>query len=376
MGTEENKFKEWLNSDWFQVFISVICGIVICAIIENVEWNAIIIETTLGSLFSYATIYMFKNPYGKFSKDLKDNNDVIQKLNATLTESEQLIELNKKELNALLDSLKTSDQERANLSKQSITALVNYLSEEAFGKCSNKNGNCSSCDRYKSTCDGLFRTYLYEDCRKLAESIEEVNSAKKYKLNNNIPFYHTLAIKQLKLVEGDCYRVVQPLLDKKEPVYDKMDIDFLDTFIRQIFLDDNYAKQKQFKVQWLFVGVHSSDIAKNNYKYLVDELKKRNAQIKEAFAFKTIPQDVFLRLRGDNKRIEETKIDAYYKKNPSLGIFGDGFVFVDAGPEEDQHGTMYSNTKDVSNLIKFYDQLWKISEAKTIQFEELVNYCG
>lgn len=371
---KENKWNKWchkiVESDVTQLVISILVGGAIFLIKDNLYGQGIL-EAALASCITYIIIYILKNPYGKFKILLENYSERDKNQSQALNEIRLSIDNLKDNIEKLQQvSLKELD-EKEKKSDNMISVLVRHLSNEAYGKCKNRVGNCNICSRYVDGCSGLLRSYLYEDCQKLAKAIEESKTKHSYRLNTDISFYHTLAIDQMISMEGVCYRVIQSLLNEKNPVFDKMDIDFMHIFLQKL-KENNYAKNKNFKVKWIFVGQHRDQIPKINYSYLVEELQMdENKEMRDIFEFRTISSRSYGQLRDSNRKLEDTPIASFFSQQPSLGIFDKIFVFVDAAPNEDEHGVMYTDQKDVDNLIKFYEMIWGNNDIKETKFSEL-----
>lgn len=359
------------DSDAFQLIVSVLAAVAVF-FLETLEINSkVFFEACVGAFITYNVIYMLRNPYGKlqekFSTEHRNQEEIFNSINGSICKLEGML------VNIQQTSIRNLD-EKEKVSDKMLSVLVSYLSTEAYGECTERTGNCNKCSRYQKDCSGLLRSYLHEDCDKLAYSMETAKQYQKYKLNTDISYYHTLAIEQLIKMEGQYYRVIQPLLDKNGPVFDKMDIDFTHIFLQRL-KENDYAKKKGFKVEWIFVGKHEGQIPKNNYSYLIDELEHlENQKIKDIFEFRTISSKSYAQLRESFKKIENTNIQEYFTQYPSLGIFDEIFVFVDAGVDVDEHGIMYTNQGEVRNLITFYNKLWNSCDIKKTTLEDLVTY--
>lgn len=260
-----------------------------------------------------------------------------------------------------------------NIMNPNMTAFLEFLAEECYGRCSKYNNDCPSCAFYNTReCNGLLRNYIYEDCLKLAESIEKTNDGM-YFLNTNIEEYHVIAIKRFMDLECDSYCVIQKLDKRDEELYDSLDFHFLFSFIENVTAiqkkyNKSYVKKHKLKIKWLFVGDPKVHI-KNNYDYIFYVFSKfsDSVGIQNFFEFRNITNDNFLA-----KRQGMTKINQFISvQDPSIGIFGDKFIFVDSSNVNIEHGNIYtSNYKNVKEVFTFFDDLWNNLSEKC-SFEEL-----
>lgn len=248
-----------------------------------------------------------------------------------------------------------------------MTAFLEFLADECYGRCSKQNNDCTTCLLYGTAqCNGLLRNYIHEDCVKLAKSIQNTSRGI-YHLNTNIEEYHVLAINHFMKLKCKEYCVIQKLDDRNEELYDSLDFHFLFSLIENVTSIRNnqsksYVEEQGFKIKWLFVGDPLAERQiENNYDYLFfvfDKFSHGSIGIDKFFEFKFIPNDTFLA-----KRQGRTKLNAFISmKTPSIGIFGDKFIFVDSPNANLEHGNIYtSNYRDVSDVFSFFYELWSLS---------------
>lgn len=246
-----------------------------------------------------------------------------------------------------------------------MTTFIEFLAEECYGRCSKQDKDCTTCSLYHtSKCNGLLRSYIYEDCDRLAKSMLKSNQGLYY-LNTNIEEYHVVAIKHLMKLKCTEYCVIQKLDVRSEELYDSLDFHFLFSLIENITsLQQNtgksYVEEQNFKVKWLFVGDPLLDNQiENNYDYMFFVFKEFQTQkISEFFEFKSIPNNVFTA-----KRQGRTKLNPFISiETPSIGIFGKEFIFVDSDHANLEHGNIYtSNYKNVPEVFEFFNELWNRS---------------
>lgn len=349
-------------SELFNLLLSIAIGVLVYSTKDFLHHEAVL-ESALAGCITYIAGCMLKNPYGKLEKKISEysqkDDTVFEKMDSQITE-----------LQALLDKIRG---ERAKISDIVLYDLIKYLAEETYNNCSGQDNHCQACPHYAEHCGGLLRAYLREDSEKLAESIKKVEKEHSYMLNNDISYYHTLAIERLISMEGTSYRVIQTLMGGEKEAYDQMDVDFMHIFLQKI-KENDYAKKKNFKVKWIFVGDNTESNARRNYYYLIEELlQTENKEIKEIFEFRTMSRTAYNQAFSSFKKIGNTSINKYFHSDPSLGIFDRDFVFVDADENEDDHGTMYANQEDIANLISFYDWLWDSQDIRQTTLQKLAD---
>ena len=263
-----------------------------------------------------------------------------------------------------------------------MTAFLEFLAEECYGRCSNQNKDCTMCSLYQTPrCNGLLRNYIHDDCVRIAQSIQK-SSKGIYDLNTNIEEYHIIAIKYLMKLKCNEYCVIQKLAVRNEELYDSLDFHFLFSLIENVTSitqnqSKSYVEEQNFKIKWLFVGDPlDADQIKNNYDYIFFVFNKfSNTNIDTFFEFRSISDDTFLA-----KRQGRTKLNPFISINtPSIGIFGKEFIFVDSPNANLEHGNIYtSNYKDVSDVFTFFYELWNLSKKHSFsnlkqKYNELLN---
>ena len=256
-----------------------------------------------------------------------------------------------------------------------FTELFRFLAEESYGRCSKEKPNCKGCEELGNGCNGLLRHYIYEDCLELMTSIKKARNGI-YFLNTNVEQYHNIAIEHLFAFGCKDYCVIQSIKKRDAELYDSLDFHFLKELLRRVISSkEPYIKEvPDFKIHWLFVNEsNEEDFKKNikfNYDYILyvintfttEEIKKINKIIE----FRVIPKDSYQQMRRGQK-----KYDGYLDYNtPSIGIFGDKFVFVDSQKFSLEHGNIYTEHLTVKEISNFFNNdLW--IAAKNVDYKEL-----
>lgn len=275
----------------------------------------------------------------------------------------------------LVSTLNDLLQDREEATEQHMGVLVKHLAAECYGSCSIDYGYCLNCEQFlinPNQYNGLIRSYLYEDCKALGNSIGEVGHGR-YFLNTNIERYHEIAIRYMEALRCNCYGVIHTigLTSPDEEPYDGLDYHFLDRLLdfvqEQTFQQKQpYYKQVNFKIKWLFIG--NSQFMKNNFDYIFYVISQRSdiEKIKEFFEFYELPVARYIQLRQGEKAFGSL-VD---EETPSIGIFGDKFVFVDSLEHNNAHGNIYTSAYDgVAAIMPFFEKLLKSS--KRLEFESL-----
>jgi len=223
-----------------------------------------------------------------------------------------------------------------------IIGFLNHLTDNCYGKCSDPK-LCFTCDRNSGNCDPLLRQYLFKDSLQFKAAIEKAKNGE-YDLDTNIDTYHTLAVTHLIKSKSEYYSVVQwcySFSDNSIANYDFLDFHFLYTLIKEINKKD---KKINFKIRWLLIG--NIDDMKNNFDYIFIVINSENfyKDVKEYFEFYFLSKEDYNR-NTQNRIVTNNKNGAdllNLKGEPSFGIFGSDFLFVDS-TKIGHHGTIYTN---------------------------------
>lgn len=286
-----------------------------------------------------------------------------------------------------------------------VTNLLKHMTENVYNRCSNTDGGCIGCAKYASEKDALLRRYLYEESQHFLESIDRAKTGE-YVLDSDIPKLHTLAITQMLHTNSNRYAVIQwigsnPYSDqnKYDERFDSLDFDFMYVLLRKLtepfpgnkanlpYYQINVKNGEQFKIKWLLVG--KLNCMKNNFDYifyvverLFEEQKELSGRptdiIGSFFEFYVIDEstygreiDMLLRESQQGGKYREL-----FKEEPSMGIFGDKFMFVDS-KEHSHHGSMYTaeykqdgSSSQLEVSIKIFDYI--LGKAKKVEFQNLL----
>lgn len=258
-----------------------------------------------------------------------------------------------------------------------FTKLFQFLAEEGYGRCSKKKPNCKGCEGLENGCNGLLRHYIYEDCLELMNSIEKAQNGI-YFLNTNVEQYHSIAIDHLFAFKCKSYCVIQSVKKRESELYDSLDFHFLKELLRRVINGkEAYIKQMpEFEIRWLFVdNDKEGDFTKNiecNYDYILYVMEtftsEEKKKICEFLKFKVLTADSYQQMRRGQKIF-----DGYLDyNNPSIGIFGDKFIFVDSQNFSLEHGNIYTRPRVVETISHFFnDDLW--SSATDVEYSAMDN---
>lgn len=269
-----------------------------------------------------------------------------------------------------------------------ISSILMHFVEDCYNRCSNLSSNCSHCENFTQECNGLLRNYLYETCRNLQDAIDDSKKGK-YDLNTNIEKFHTIAVEHLTGYGCTHYSVMQWLYPSapsaQNASYDGLDYDFLYVLLQKITDLNNkndqsssYYKQYKFKIRWLFIG-NINDI-QNNYDYIlwvIDKMKLHD-KVSDFFDFYYLPEEEYFRQNTGNFNYMGDFVKGIYWSEPSIGIFGDYFMFVDADNKSGKHGTIYTKLYRVSatdrkcavqEALDFFNKVLEMSTQ--ISFKEI-----
>lgn len=275
-----------------------------------------------------------------------------------------------------------------------IVALLHHLTDQVYNRCSHTSVQCAGCAKFASECDGLLRRYLYEEATHLQLAIKKSKDGE-YVLDNDIPKFHTLAIDHLLGAYGSQYSVIQFIGSKPysatylyDETYDSLDFDFLHTLLSKVMRkssgDEAYYEKpleggEKFKIKWMLIG--KPECMQNNFDYIffvIQSLPYENSPmiVSRFFEFYIIDEDKYKReinliLRDYRSDVCNTFFSL--ANEPSFGIFGDQFMFVDS-LDQDSHGTIYTraynpeesarNVLDMS--IEIFAQI--LRQAKKVDF--------
>lgn len=253
-----------------------------------------------------------------------------------------------------------------------IVGLLNHLTEQVYNRCSNSSEHCGGCSKFASEEDGLLRRYLYEESQHLREAIEKSRDGE-YSLDSNIPKFHTFAITHMMETLGAQYSVVQWIgskpyseQNKYDETYDALDFDFLHTLLRKVtessgteggqsscYFERELTGGRKFKIVWLLIG--NMECMKNNFDYIFYviwqlsqdnrlSMKEQADVISQFFEFYIIDEEQYKREVGiimrDHGGSTCRRLFAL-ENQPSFGIFGDQFMFVDS-LNRASHGFIYT----------------------------------
>lgn len=285
-------------------------------------------------------------------------------------------------------------------SDEFVTDLIGHIRTSLSKKCSAIANSCNDCANTVE-CDGLLRSYLYNETEHLERAIKNAAQGM-YQLDNNIPKFHTLAIQHLLQAKGTHYSVIQWIGSKAyspndEETYDDMDYDFLRHLITEVLtstnhdtFEDAYFKKikggKRFKIRWLLVG--NSDCMKNNYDYIFYTFKQLESifgksyytALSSFFEFYCIDEGNYSVHTGQILASEHSQLISDMFKldstslRPSFGLFGSRFMFVD-GTTRDSHGTIYTkkyhenDVCPVENACNIFEKI--LQKATPIAFDIL-----
>lgn len=265
-----------------------------------------------------------------------------------------------------------------------ISGLVSHLADDCYGICSVDSDECKDCIKFKKgECNGLLRKYLYETCMTLKKAIEEYKDGK-FTLSTNIRVFHTIAIEHLKGYKGSNYSVFHYIGNKKQNKanYNNLDVHFFNTFLKRMTDGAtayyNRDEKDKFVIRWLLIGDYK--LVVHNYDYIFyvanDMLKISDAVMDDLFEFYIISETKYTNDTSDDL----TKLSKFVKdsvqQEPSIGIFGDYFMFIESLNKPDEHGIIYTNMHNknhdknsVSETLEFFNRA--ISYAMPKKFTEL-----
>jgi len=265
-----------------------------------------------------------------------------------------------------------------------ISGLVSHLAADCYTRCSENSDKCNnSCTNFKNKkCNGLLRNYLLKTSNALLKAIEHYKKGQ-FELTTNIRDFHTLAINHLIGYKGTTYCVMHCIGNNErfEENYDNLDCHFLYTLLEKVtkkVSGSSYQKNQDFKIKWLLIG--DSTKMKNNYDYIFWVANKLNnsilQQLDTFFEFYILSQEDY----NTKKTTPLTDITIQWVKEqvedePSIGIFSDYFMFIDA-EKKDVHGTIYtrmhektSTTDSVTETKNYFDKI--IQDIDVTKFSDL-----
>lgn len=284
-------------------------------------------------------------------------------------------------------------------SENIIVNLLNYLTEQVYNRCSNSSEHCGQCGKFASEDDGLIRRYLYEESQHLRHAILKSKDGE-YSLDNNIRRFHTFAITHMLNTFGEQYSVIQwigtePYTDqhKYDETYNTLDFDFLETLLKKV-TERGFGKSgapyykiklsggNTFKIKWILIG--DLECMKNNFDYIFFVIKKLISKdnltkeiIDSFFEFYYIGVDKYKERIDDinkNFSIDSYKSVLHLSKEPSFGIFGNQFMFIDSLDEE-SHGSIYTKkyVLDESSKSLLDISIMIFSEILSASFRENID---
>jgi hypothetical protein len=321
-------------------------------------------------------------------------NEIIKKTEEAITEVKETMENHgetiktiNEQYKELLGFRKRKDEFKEAKKEVNIKSLLEHLAKDYYGRCSDGTRECVNCPKFSKQCDGLFRSYLLNDCSYLCKQIESTTKRGNYVLQTNIEQYHEMAIKHMLTLKCRDYSVIQWIgnQDMKKELYDSLDYHFLSELLEA--LTDTAAFEQgvtsvpyyrqtldergtTFKIKWLFVG--NAKYIKNNFDYIFFVIEEAGLEdtVKEFFEFYSISEYEYKRKRTSRPFLE-TYLDI---DTPSIGIFGDKFVFVDAPSKLSKQGDIYSNTDSVKIAEQIHDFFESdLSKKVKLEFDTLLN---
>jgi hypothetical protein len=261
---------------------------------------------------------------------------------------------------------------------RALLSILDYLINDCYNRCSNNSDHCADCPNFPNECNGLIRNYLYETCKNLVSAIDESKYGS-YNLNTNIERFHTIAVDHLIGTKSKKYSVIQYVEHDAvnglcDVTYDDLDYDFLRTLLSKTLTgDEPYYKIKDinFKIRWVFIG--DINDMKNNFDYIFFIIKDMGLEkiVSEVFEFYTISQIKYLRQNGLINALTNFSKEKLTEK-PSIGIFGNSFMFVDSG-NHPEHGVMYTRSYKshptdakgaLDESLSFFEATIKIADKK------------
>lgn len=278
-----------------------------------------------------------------------------------------------------------------------IVDLLQHLTNQVYNRCSHTSDQCAGCAKFASECDGLLRRYLYEESKHLQDAIKKSKDGQ-YALDNDITKFHTIAIDHLLGAYGSQYSVIQwigstPYSESNlyDETYDSLDFDFLYTLLSRItvkspsgeaYYEKVLAGGEKFKIKWLLIG--NPKCMQNNFDYIFYVIKNLDVSkdiVSQFFEFYIIDEDRYEReIRLILRKYSSNTCDSFFslENEPSLGIFGDQFMFVDS-LDRCSHGTVY--TRDYNpdgkekNILRSSVEIFSkiLTHAHAIKFSDFFN---
>jgi hypothetical protein len=324
---------------------------------EEQNWYIMVLLT--------AAIYIVVNIFAtKISIILIENseNEIEKKTGEVISKYDDVISTIKAQHGVLLGFKQKEDEINEAKKAVNIKSLIGHLAEDYYGRCSDVKRDCASCPNFSRHCDGIFRDYLKMDCDNLHKLMKMTSENGKYELNTNIEEYHSKAIDHMVALKCSNYSVIQWIggEETREALYDSLDYHFLNSLLKKLTTDKDeksntimpYYKQKlsgdvTFKIKWLFVG--DKTYMQNNFDYIffaIDNAKLTEIA-NEFFEFYSIDENNYGLARDGKSHLND-----YLLSKPSVGIFGDKFVFVDAPSDQKKRGDMWVNISENKNIAQ------------------------
>lgn len=286
-----------------------------------------------------------------------------------------------------------------------IEDLLHHLTDQVYNRCSHTSDQCAGCAKFASECDALLRRYLYEESIHLQLSIKKSRDGQ-YVLDNDIPRFHTIAIDHLLGAYGSRYSVIQWIgstpysaSNLYDETYDSLDFDFLYALLSKVMTKTSDGKAyyekalkegEKFKIKWLLIG--SDNCMKNNFDYIFYTIKKLPCdhlgmsleQLKNIvstfFEFYIIDEDKYNReINLILRKYHSDTCNTFFSlaNKPSLGIFGNQFMFVDS-LDQSCHGTIYTRdynpNRNAQSMLDMSIEIFTeiLSHTKKIDFSTYI----
>jgi hypothetical protein len=261
-----------------------------------------------------------------------------------------------------------------------ISTLLGHFSEDCYNRCSNFSEQCAGCEKFQGECNGLLRNYLYLECKALQDAISKAKEGE-YNLSTKIKKFHTIAIDHLIATKSKNYDVLHWIGDvvPNEETYDALDFHFLNVLISALTKGKSpYYKTEKFKIRWILIG--DKEKIMNTYDYIFYVIKELNlpnsVDISKFFTFYTITSsDYSARMANDLAKLSSLG-KQLFQKEPSVGIFGNYFMFADAREDSSEHGTIYTNLHKSDNCPsideanKYFNSV--LTNAKEVPYKDLL----
>lgn len=256
---------------------------------------------------------------------------------------------------------------------------LSYLKKQCYTTCSQNSNQCRKCDRGKE-CNGLLRHYMLKSIENLQSSMNCFKDGK-FVLNNNIREFHTIAVEHLFGYQCQYYSVVHYIDSNDIDVanYDALDFDFLRVLLERVIKQKNNAKR--LKIRWLLVGDYSK--MKNNYDYIpyvindvVKDYPNKDKLASSLIEFKHISKTDYTNADAlQYNQLSNFTKNKIYNQTPSVGIFGEYFIFIDDEKMSYNHGTIFTNQykqdgfEGVKKVSDYFDILYK--KGQKLDYNEI-----